>query len=406
MSDRERLVAPLSPLLENRLPEQRVQRLWRAIERGRVKSGPSPVLVRAIAIAAAAFVALSVWALRPPPAAALRLANGKDVPASFSAVAPVRVSFDDGSHVDLRARAHLDVLESTARVFGLALRDGASEFEVHPGGPRAWRIECDGVTVEVVGTHFVLERSPETLRVRVTRGAVTVRGTHVPDSVVRLGAGQSIAVALTDASTPGGTRSNAAPKPGAMVPAPVEPASVLPGERPDAVHVGNAARGELGRSPSAGGALGPSLVASEPMAPSSTAPIVAAPSASTLEASMTDADAARREGRFRDAAALLERGLSQSPGDSRAPLAEFSLGRLYLETLSDAGRAATHFSRALSGHLPAGLAEDARARLVEAYARGGNVALATDEAARYRALYPAGRRLADVDRWAPSVRPY
>jgi transmembrane sensor len=117
------------------------------------------------------------------------------------------------------------------------------------------------------------------------------------------------------------------------------------------------------------------------------------------------ADTARRESRFADAARILEEAISTYSGDPRVAIAEFSLGRLYLDSLGDAPRAASHFAQAVeSGRLPLTLKEDAQARLVEALSRAGNSAGAERVAAQYRMAYPAGRRAADVERWASSPR--
>jgi outer membrane protein assembly factor BamD (BamD/ComL family) len=120
-----------------------------------------------------------------------------------------------------------------------------------------------------------------------------------------------------------------------------------------------------------------------------------------VEAMLTRADEARLSGRYQDAAAILERVVVENGAAPNVYLAEFSLGRLYLDSLSDPARAATHFSHALSRGLPGALAEDAAARLVESYARAGNAAAARDVAERYRGRYPQGRRLEDVNRWSP-----
>jgi transmembrane sensor len=122
-----------------------------------------------------------------------------------------------------------------------------------------------------------------------------------------------------------------------------------------------------------------------------------------MDALLASADEARVAGRYAEAASLLERVVAKGGGGPQTSLAEFSLGRLYLDSLGAPARAAGHFSRALTGALPGALAEDAYARLVEAYARAGAAARAREVAERYRSAYPGGRRRHDVDRWsAPS----
>lgn len=90
-------------------------------------------------------------------------------------------------------------------------------------------------------------------------------------------------------------------------------------------------------------------------------------------------------------------------GEASASLTEFSLGRLYLDALDNPALAAVHIGRAVALGLPAALSEDARARLVEASARAGDLRAARAAAAQYHGLYPNGRHAPDVDRWISSA---
>jgi transmembrane sensor len=148
----------------------------------------------------------------------------------------------------------------------------------------------------------------------------------------------------------------------------------------------------------------PPVVSSTGASAAAFAPTETTATPPTVETLLAAADAARVQGRFTEAANLLERVLVEHGNDSHAALTEFSLGRLYLESLSSAPQAASHFSRAIARRLPTGLDEDARARLVEALSRSGNVAAARDAATTYRALYPNGRRSRDIDRWISAPR--
>src|SRR5262249_38807117 len=96
----------------------------------------------------------------------------------------------------------------------------------------------------------------------------------------------------------------------------------------------------------------------------------------------------------------LTRIVDEHVGDPRAALAAFTLGKLELDTLGQPARAAQLFTRALSLGLGASLVEDARARIVEAYARAGDSAAASSAAVAYEQQFPAGRHLAAVRRWA------
>lgn len=384
MSEPKHLRSPLAAQLEYPLPEHRIHRVWQGVQRARSARRSVPAYYGvALALAAVFPAVLFVWFTRPLPAAELRMANGGEVPPTLIAPSQRAVAFDDGSALSLAEGARLDVLESTARAFVLALRRGAVEFEVHPGGPRTWRIECGGLTVEVVGTHFTMTRTSESIRVAVTRGAVLVRGERVPDGVVRLGPGQSVLVPLGEESrVPSGAAATPVTAGSAVIDAPAR--GLLPKTAPVGVDT-------------------PAPTNAPASSPSAAAPALTETPA--LDAFLLRADDARRSGRFGEAARLLEEGVAAYPGEPRVAIAEFSLGRLYLDSLGDAPRAAAHFSRAVAdGRLPATLGEDAAARLVEARSRAGDSAGAVSAAERYRALYPAGRRSADVDRWVSSAR--
>jgi transmembrane sensor len=388
-----RLPVPVRGLLDETLTEATVKKAWGRLDARRAARAKRPAfrsVWRAALVGAAIAVAAALLWLRPVTPSPLALIDGRDVPQSLQAVtAPF--SFDDGSRIDMTPETRLDLLESTPRVFSLALRAGQASFEVHPGGPRRWKIECGPVTVEVVGTHFDVTRDEHHVRVSVQHGAVLVSGEPVPDQVVRLGPNQFIDVPLqTVESTmpPADTRERVAVPTLPEAPRRDEPA-LSPHFVPDPKRDAMPPRSEV---PSA--AL--------PPAPVSAASAQAA--SFDVGTALALADRERVAGRFRDAATILERIVAEHRSDPSISLAEFSLGRLYLDSFGDGGRAATHFSRALLRGLPDALAEDAYARLVEAYARSGSAALAKDVAERYRALYPNGRRRDDVTRWASDGR--
>jgi transmembrane sensor len=330
----------------------------------------------AVASALVGALVAFLW-MRAPAPSVLHLTDGRDVPPRLETP---EVSFDDGSAIEVRSGARLDLLESTARAFSVALRAGTAAFEVHPGGPRVWRVVCGPVTVEVVGTRFTVTRDETKVKVSVQRGAVLVSGEPVPDHVVRLGPTQSIVVRLLPSGAEGAARK--------------EDRDETPRENaPTSSSASAAARSRA--------ALAGSLVA--PVPPGSAIPAGSANEAEPpppVEAMLARADEARLAGRYQDAATILERVVAEDGAAPKAYLAEFSLGRLYLDSLGDPARAATHFSRALMRGLPDALAEDACARLVESYARAGDPAAAHSAAERYRARYAQGRRLRDVDRWS------
>jgi len=112
------------------------------------------------------------------------------------------------------------------------------------------------------------------------------------------------------------------------------------------------------------------------------------------------ADVARLSGHPREAVFPLERIVSRCANDPRAALASFTLGTMRLDQLSEPSAGAKDIERALALEIPSALAEDAQARLVEAYARAGDVERARDAARVYRQRYPQGRRTRDIERWS------
>jgi transmembrane sensor len=111
---------------------------------------------------------------------------------------------------------------------------------------------------------------------------------------------------------------------------------------------------------------------------------------------MDAADAARLSGHPGSAVRYLERVVRDHRRSPVAPLAAFTLGRVYLDQLGQPHRAAEAFqlSRDLA---PSGsLAQDALAREVEAHSKGGDAHQAWIRAQEYLKRYPNGRRVRAV----------
>jgi len=386
---RSRLPVPVRDVLDESMDDATLTRLYARLRAGRARDVVPLKRAWALAAAAACIAALVVLLMGQSPATGpLRLEGGRDVPAKMTSGREGRLAFDDASAIEVATGTELDLLESTGSVFAMAMRAGALAVEVHPGGPRAWRVECGPVTVEVVGTRFHVERTPRFVRVAVDRGVVLVRGEPVPDHVVRLVAGQSIVVPL-------GT-SDPAPSAAAESAPVIEPSAPTPEPTPAATTMVESSAPPARRA----SVREPAPSASSPTALSANP---APPNAPGAAADLTEADAMRRAGRYMEAAAILERFLVIHGGEPSASLAEFSLGRLYLDALGDPARASGHFERALDHGLPVALTEDAIGRLTEASARAGNVPRACAAAASYHARYPNGRHAATVDRWCNSA---
>ncbi len=305
----------------------------------------------------------------------LRFADGRPLGAVEAPPVGAVLPMSDGSRVELAGGARFAPLESNGASFVAVLERGSAHFEVRPGGPRRWQIECGLATVEVVGTGFDCARAPGKLRVSVQHGAVLVRGERVPDRARRLAAGETLEVLDAPAPAEANSSSDGAPEaPGATIVA-------APARRDPVITENASAWRELARDGhhrEAFAALGPQGLLTE-----------------TKRLGVTDllvlADVARLSGHAAQAVAPLERILRDFPRDPQAPLAALALGRLELDTLDRPAKAAAALNRALSLGVPLSLREDVRTRLVEAYARAGNRAATQAAAAAYLREFPNGR---------------
>jgi transmembrane sensor len=290
------------------------------------------------------------------------------------------VRLSDESIVSVDPGTRLEPLENGAHSLVLLLARGRATFDVRPGGPRHWSIECGLATVEVVGTRFVLSRTSDRLDVDVDRGTVLVRGERVPERVQRVTAGGHLEVVGSALQVGGPTPTDSA------VPA-------VPVAQPTAVPAPTASAARPWRELATRGAyadayrlLGSRGVGSE-----------VARSVSVKDL-MTLADVARLSGHPADATAPLERIVAEHPDDGRASLAAFTLGKIHLNSVARPGEAARDFERAILMGLPAGLLEDAYAYLVEAKERAGDVTGARAAARAYGARFPDSPRAHDLSK--------
>ncbi|MGF1468605.1 MAG: FecR domain-containing protein [Sandaracinaceae bacterium] len=382
---------PLHDILPDSATEERLHRNWVAIaqrrERTRARGShpgsgrPMRSVLAGGLLAAAAVVALALYA-RPaaePVAGPLRGPDG----APWQSVEAARTVLSDGSTVELRTGADLEVLENSPSRLALVLSSGAARFEVTPGGSRRWQVDAGPVTVEVVGTVFAVTRAGPRVTVDVERGAVVVRSDLLADGARRVSAGES----LTLEALP--------PSRGADVP--VGPTAMTP---PDVT----APPLDVAASPAEVAAPSPDGIA--PAAPRSASRRSAgsggrgaarrAPSAPQLRAR---ADQARREGRVQDAVDALEEVMDRYPRQSSAALAAVTLGRIELRERGNPGRAAEAFTTALDLGVPGAVAEEVHVLRVEAFARAGRAAEARAAAVRYETTFPNGRRRDVVRRW-------
>jgi transmembrane sensor len=370
---------PLRDRLNDPANDPALARIWEGIDsrfpRRRHRRAPTVAVLSAVA---ALGVVAGFWLHPHPDAGPLRLADGQPLATVEAPAGGAVMSLSDGSRITLSGGARLQPLESSGTSFVATLTGGSAEFSVKPGGPRRWRVACGLATVEVVGTQFSCAREPGRLRVAVQHGAVLVAGERVPDRMQALNAGQ--ALLITDGSE------ETAPAPAEEAPAAAPPPSGT--EAPEAAPRPAGPRAttaptwrELarrGRHQEAFAALGTAGIRRE---------------AGRLGVGdlFALADVARLSGHPTEAEAPLARIVSEFAHDPQAPLAAFALGRLDLDVLGHPHQAAAAFSRALTLGIPAGLREDVRGRLVEAYARAGETSSAREAADAYAREFPDGR---------------
>jgi transmembrane sensor len=348
---------PLKDGLQDPADEAAVSRMWQAIDsrfprRPRTRSVSiivGPLLAVAAGIALVAFLRHD--------SGPLRMADGTAIASVEAPVAGTRVVLSDGSSIQLGPGAQLDPIESSASSFIVVLERGEASFDVIPGGPRRWQVECGLATVEVVGTKFSCVRNAKGLHVSVERGIVLVRGERVINHVRRLVAGESLDIEDPTAVTP-------AEEPGTGEPAAVAPAASSEPAAPEPAAPARTGAGgptwrELARSGhhrEAFATLGAQGIRRE---------------AKRLGISdlFALADVARLSGHPTEAIGPLQRIVDGFAADRQAPLAAFALGRLLLDDLNRPREAAAAFSRALQLGAPQSLREAVRARLAEAQAR-------------------------------------
>jgi transmembrane sensor len=269
------------------------------------------------------------------------------------------LNFPDGSSATSTIPGtRMQVAEANAERMLTVIERGAARFEVVHDAQREFRVRVEGVTLTVLGTVFLVERTEGAVMVSVERGRVRVEwsgGTTVLESGER-GAYPFGAAAVVP--TVVSTSSVAMKSPGAA-----EPWRAL-------------ARRGLHREAWV-------LLHDVP-----------APQLHDAEELLAAADVARLSGHPAEAIPFLQRVLKDFRKDPRAPLAAFGLGRILL-----AGRpaeAAVRFAEARAMAPSGAIAEDALAREVEAWSRAGEKGKAHAAAEEYVRRYPQGNRLEAV----------
>jgi transmembrane sensor len=386
---------PLKDHLQDPVDEAAIHRVGLEVDarlQGSRRRRTLPLVLASAATAAG--IAVLLWSNSHRSPGPLRLADGREIVAVTAANAGNEIDLSDGSRIRLSPGARIEPLQSTGAKFSAIVTQGHADFDVRPGGPRHWTIECGLATVEVIGTAFACERDPGRLRVVVRHGSVLVRGDRVPDRARRLTAGEVLEIADSGAlAAPTAALAPSSAQASNEHPSPLVEPGPAAAPRPEAASPGGRA-GEKpwrylarrGRHREAFAALGSDGFRRE-----------------SERLGVNDllalADVARLSGHPAEAVMPLERIVAEFSSDSQAPLAAFALGRLELDALGQARAAVSAFRKALDLGIPRGLREDVRARLVEACARSGDAGAAGRAAEAYRAEFPDGRHARAIEGW-------
>ena len=154
-------------------------------------------------------VLFAIMLLSDPGPGPLEMQGGGPPPSVIAATdRPTALRFSDGSCVRAAVGAYLFIEENSEESMKFALKKGRAKFDITPGGPRVWRVDCGQVTVTVLGTAFSVEKTAKVVSVNVERGVVLVTGDGIESGARQLTAGDSIRI------------DNSAKNPAAAVPPP------------------------------------------------------------------------------------------------------------------------------------------------------------------------------------------
>jgi len=308
----------------------------------------------ALAASASAALAALLWLRVATPSVGDLVAQHPLRNPAVIAHAPRVVSFHDGSRAELdRSTSRLEVSSDSGEHVSLKLLEGGARFDVVPNPKRIFEVESGPVRVRVIGTAFSMLRTEEGTRVAVERGRVRVLWA---DRQVELGAGEG---------------REFPPPPEAAPAADALPLSTaLPGEAVEAEWRELARRGEYASAYTALRRTKSPLRGAEEL--------------------MLAADVARLSGNAAQAVPHLQAVVQRFRSDPRAPVASFTLGRVYLDNLGQPAEAAAAFRRTRTAWPRGPLAQDAWAREVAAWRRAGQTTEAAQTARQYLERHPKG----------------
>ncbi len=288
------------------------------------------------------------------------------------------IRFADGSEADVYAGGRVVVKEQGAERILLDQLAGAALYRVTRNPDRRFEVVAEGLTIRVVGTRFKVTILPARwVRVEVEEGLVEVA---YQAQVVRLGAGDRLQVSRESLAQLGAApRSVSSPTPAAAPPvtksAPEGPARPVV-RRPHPVARVTPVPHPMAR-PSA------------PALPSPAVTKARQQERDWIAAAMRKVDAARRAGRYAEAAKLIRGLIAKYPHNWRVSTAAFMLARIeHARRRYGAAAKAYALYRRRSPRGP--LVEDALAGEARARRAAGQTSLARKLARMYLKKYPQG----------------
>lgn len=359
MTEQSRLADYLQPTL----PESRLARQWANINER------EPIQVRAVFryayLAAAFFAVLAIGFVAGRQLGGAEATDGSFV-VEHGPADGQRLVLPEGIVVEVAKGSALRVHTRSRHETVLRLERGSALFDVTHRDGRRVVVATPGFDVEVVGTRF---------RVQVADQGKTTSANQVPEVTVEVLRG-TVRVQSADSKQ----------------------------AKNEVSHI------TTGHNWSSVSRLVKAVTAVEPAG--SVPPVVVAPdlpqvSSASQSPEHTPAPASAKElfelaerhrvaGRLSAAAIALDSLRRTYPGDSRAALAAFELGRIRMDGLGDLSGAVSAFNAAIQLNSSGAYREDAEARLVQLHERMGQLQTCRQAKSSYLARYAQGRHVSAV----------